>query len=724
MKKRVLLIICICLSLLLIILSSAIYLIYIQKLITENTLKNLAELTKQDSIKIENKIEEDFRVLNNICDEIEISNLTNAQSIFELYERNKLKTNFTRMAIMYQNGNTITSDGENVNLKDEVEYFFESDDVQISRSRKSKIDMQEINIYFKKINLENEPIVIMLIAETDAYERLFANSIYNGRGYEYIITSKGVMIANSANQENTQNIFESLREDIDLKENQNKIEAMESDINKAQNGQKIMKINNHNYYISYTNIGISDWNVLIITPESIVAEELQEVITISTVITIIIIISIISISAYIIYSNIKKKRKLFELAYIDPITKLGNYYYFCKEGQKLLDISTNSNNYVIILSIEKFQSFNKHYGHNTGNNLLIEIGNKLNKQNIVCRLSNDVFGIITQTTNIKEEAEKIFESLSKIKVKDETYSVYPIIGIYQCKQNEQILEAIDKATIAHDEIVGDYNKKYCIFDETMENRILEEHEIEEIMDEALENEEFEIYYQPKINILEEKIVSAEALVRWNRNGKMISPGKFIPLFEKNRFILKLDLYIFEKVCKDIKEFNLKNITFSVNVSKEHFNALDFIDEYDKIAKKYKINPKNIELEITESAGIDTNITKIMKEIKKRGFNISLDDFGTGYSSLNMLQDMPIDVLKIDKSFIDKIGNSKIDLIKHIINMANELGIITVAEGVETKEQVKYLKNVGCTIVQGYYYSKPLNKNQFIEYVSSYLQFKL
>src|SRR5699024_7025664 len=135
------------------------------------------------------------------------------------------------------------------------------------------------------------------------------------------------------------------------------------------------------------------------TPESIVAEELQEVITISTVITIIIIISIISISAYIIYSNIKKKRKLFELAYIDPITKLGNYYYFCKEGQKLLDISTNSNNYVIILSIEKFQSFNKHYGHNTGNNLLIEIGNKLNKQNIVCRLSNDVFGIITQTTN-------------------------------------------------------------------------------------------------------------------------------------------------------------------------------------------------------------------------------------------------------------------------------------------------------------------------------------
>ena len=257
----------------------------------------------------------------------------------------------------------------------------------------------------------------------------------------------------------------------------------------------------------------------------------------------------------------------------------------------------------------------------------------------------------------------------------------------------------------------------------MENRILEEHEIEEIMDEALENEEFEIYYQPKINILEEKIVSAEALVRWNRNGKMISPGKFIPLFEKNRFILKLDLYIFEKVCKDIKEFNLKNITFSVNVSKEHFNALDFIDEYDKIAKKYKINPKNIELEITESAGIDTNITKIMKEIKKRGFNISLDDFGTGYSSLNMLQDMPIDVLKIDKSFIDKIGNSKIDIIKHIINMANELGIITVAEGVETKEQVKYLKNVGCTIIQGYYYSKPLNKNQFIEYVSSYSQFK-
>ena len=290
------------------------------------------------------------------------------------------------------------------------------------------------------------------------------------------------------------------------------------------------------------------------------------------------------------------------------------------------------------------------------------------------------------------------------------------MGIYKCRNNEQILEAIDKASIAHDMVVGDYDKKYCIFDESMESKILEEHQIEEIMYEALENEEFEVYYQPKIDILQEKMVSAEALVRWNRNGKMISPGQFIPLFEKNRFILKLDLYIFEKVCKDIKEWKAKDLSFSINISKEHFDTLDFLKQYEEIANRYQINRKQIELEITESASMDVDLANIMKEIRKKGFSISLDDFGTGYSSLNMLQDMPIDVLKIDKSFIDKIGNEKIDIIKYIINMAKDLNIKTVAEGVETENQIQYLKNIGCNIVQGYYYSKPLNKLEFKKYV--------
>ena len=716
MKKRILLILCIIIILFLIILSSAFYLIYIQKLITENTTKNLAELTKQDAIKIENKIEEDIKTLNNICDEILNNNIKTEAEIFNIYDRNSSKSNFTRMGIMYENGETITSDGEIVDLSEDIKYFFGSKDIQVSRSKKSKIDNQEINIYSKCIELNGETVVIMLILETEAYERLFVNSIYSGNGYEYIITAKGEMIANSANQENTKNIYASLKKDIDVKMNQGKIEEMQTDINNKTNGQKILKIYNHNYYFSYAGLDINDWNLLIITPENVIAEELQKVLKISLTIAIVIIFAVIIISAYIIVSNIK----IYNLAYIDPITKLGNYNYFCEQGQKILDSASNANKYVIILDVEKFRSFNKHYGHSVGNSLLIEMGNKLNtiikNEKMICRLSNDIFGVLIKTNYIEKIAKTIFDSLSKIKIKNEQYSLYPVLGIYKCRNNEQILEAIDKASIAHDMVVGDYNKKYCIFDESMESKILEEHQIEEVMYEALENEEFEVYYQPKIDILQEKMVSAEALVRWNRNGKMISPGQFIPLFEKDRFILKLDLYIFEKVCKDIKEWNEEDLSFSINISKEHFDTLDFLKQYEEIANKYQINRKQIELEITESASMDVDLANIMKEIREKGFSISLDDFGTGYSSLNMLQDMPIDVLKIDKSFIDKIGNDKIDIIKYIINMAKDLNIKTVAEGVETEKQIEYLKNVGCNIVQGYYYSKPLNKLEFKKYV--------
>lgn len=707
------------------------YLLYIQKLIINNTTKNLEELTKQDAAKIENKLKQDITILDNICNEIINNNLKNKEEWFQIYNTNSAKNNFTRMAVMYQDGTTITSDEEVVDLSEEVDYFFSSENAKISRSRKSKVDMQEINIYSKKINISNTPVVIMLIVETQAYERLFANSIYNGRVYEYIITEKGEIIVNSANQENTKNIYTGLKENIDetIKINKGKIDELQNDIKNQKNGQRIVKINNRKYYISYVNISINDWNLLIIAPENIIAKELLQVLKISLLVAAMIILSIIIVVSYIIALNIKKKKELYNLAYIDPITKQGNYYYFIENGQILLDNYTNNNKYIIILDIEKFKSFNSHYGHKVGNKLLVQISKKLNEimeeyNKIICRLSNDIFGIVIETKkDIKNIAEITYNHLSRILIETETYSIYTVIGIYHCKKNDEILQAIDKATIAHDIIIGNYNKKYCIFDEGMEKQILEEHHIEEIMYEALKNKEFEIYYQPKINIKSEKVVSAEALVRWIRNGEVISPNKFIPLFEKNRFILKLDMYIYEQVCKDLLEWKGKkefDFNVSINVSKEHFNEIDFIDKYEKIAKKYSISTNKIDLEITESASADigTNFIEVMKKIKEKNFIVSLDDFGTGYSSLNMLQDMPIDIIKIDKTFIDKIGkvDEKIDLIKYIIQMAKELNIKTVAEGVESKNQVEYLTNAGCDIIQGYYYSKPLSKKEFEEYI--------
>ena len=443
---------------------------------------------------------------------------------------------------------------------------------------------------------------------------------------------------------------------------------------------------------------------------------------------------------YLPISN-SKKISLYNLAYIDPFTGLGNYYYFCKEGSKFIQNKTMPK-YILILDIEKFRAFNSYYGHDTGRELIIQLAKRLvqilkDYNNIICRFSNDIFAILIETIeNLNNIADNLFNSLRHIEVNGEIYNIYPIIGIYKIKNDENILLAIDKAMTAHDEIIGDYNKKYNMYSEETEAVILEEQKIEEIMEEALENGEFKVFYQPKIDIKTNKITSCEALVRWFREGRVISPNKFIPLFEKNRFIIKLDKYIFQKACEDIQYINkllkekncLKNynpktkcnnssfITASINISKEHFAYDNFIMEYYDMVKQTNVPRELIELEITESASVykGIDLKQITKDMKQKGFTIALDDFGTGYSSLNMLQDLSIDVLKIDKSFIDRIDES--NLVKYIIDMAKDFNIKTVAEGVENKEQVDILKNMGCDMAQGYYYSKPLNLEDFVVFL--------
>lgn len=727
MKKRYTMpIITIITILILTIIFSAIYLTYLKKLTRNNTLKNLGELTKQNAAKIENTIQEHKRILETITNEIEIKKPKLKEEIFKIFERNSGRQKFSRIAIMYKDGKTITNDGETLDLSQNKEEFFKSNNIQISQSQKSQIDNQEINIYSKKITWNNEEVVILLSLDTDKYEEIFSQSIYNGNSYEYIITNEGQIIANSKNEQNGQNIIKKLEEANKENKTQNlkTIEKIQKDIKNNSNGQTIYFVNGLSYYTAYQKLQNTNWYLIVFTQGKIIAEELNKILELTFIIAIIIIFILLIITTYIIITSQKQKEKLYKLAYIDKITMLGNYNFFLEEGKKFLSKYRN-NNYSIILDIDKFKSFNKKYGHNMGNKLLKKIGEilkeTLNNKAIICRLSNDLFGILLNTEkDIKETIEKITTKLSKIKIQDKTYTIYISMGIYKILENEyNIKKILDKTLIAHNEIKGNYNKKYKMYDKKVEEKIEKEHELESIMQEAIEKEEFKIYYQPKISTKTNQMVSAEALVRWKRNGKMISTIEFIKLFEKNQFIITLDKYVFEKVCIDISKWKkkIKNIPLiSVNISKEHFIKKDFIKEYKEIAKKYGIKPEELEIEITESALIseNTNYIKEVEEIKKEGFIVSIDDFGTGYSSLSILQNMPIDIIKIDKTFIDKIDFDKKgnNLVDYIILIAKKLNLKTVAEGIENEEQAKYLKEIDCDLLQGYYYSKPLESSQY------------
>lgn len=295
-------------------------------------------------------------------------------------------------------------------------------------------------------------------------------------------------------------------------------------------------------------------------------------------------------------------------------------------------------------------------------------------------------------------------------------NLIPSIGVYFVEDGEtNISTCLDKAMIAKTTVKRKYLKVYEIYAENLKETLIEERDIEQEMHDALKNEQFKVYLQPKIELSTTKIVGAEALVRWQHPKKgLISPGVFIPIFEKNGFITELDMFVFTQVCKNFKRWENESFpTFpiSINLSRVHLENPDFISELERITKEYEIEPNLIEIELTESAIFDNTkiLFKIMQTLKSVGFKISMDDFGSGYSSLNMLKDMPIDVLKLDRQFFITVGDAKKSqiVVSSIVQMAKQLDIKVVSEGVETVEQAEFLRFIGCDMAQGFLFARPM-----------------
>jgi EAL domain-containing protein (putative c-di-GMP-specific phosphodiesterase class I) len=285
---------------------------------------------------------------------------------------------------------------------------------------------------------------------------------------------------------------------------------------------------------------------------------------------------------------------------------------------------------------------------------------------------------------------------------------------------EDIMTFIDNANIARKSVKGNSTTICKFYDVEMQNKIKKEIEITNSMEGALKNKEFLVFLQPKVNLGDNKLVGAEALVRWERgNHTVLPPNDFIPLFEKNGFILQLDFYIYEEVCKLIHHWiteGMPVVPISVNVSRVHLNDEHFVEKVKRLVNKYFIPPKYIELELTESMFLNNTEIAIstMKELRKLGFGVSIDDFGAGYSSLNLLKDMTTDVLKLDKEFFRQGDMQKEEqiIVSSIISMAKQLNMKVLSEGVETKMQSDFLKSISCDMAQGYLYAKPMPITQF------------
>ena len=711
-----------------------IYMTYMLDKVEANANNSIETIVKNDADNLKTEITEQKAILQSITNEILSDNIVDKEKIFEQYEKSDVTSKFVRMAIMQENGKTITNDDYEVDYSDEKDNFFSSNEIRVSESRISKIDGEEITIYSQAIDLDKERIAILLIVKTDSYKNIFSNKVFEGKGFSYIVNKQGNIVVSANTEIDSRNLIENIDKMLTgsskqrFESNQNKIEE---NIRNGISGTRTLQTVNGKYYMVYEAIEANDWAIVTFIPSKAIAAEVNNALLTTFILSIIVILVILSICIYIVISNNKKQKQLYEYAYIDPVTKRGNIYYFRKKGQEILDSiktsGTPSNQYILVLDINKFKMINKAYSYKTGDTILTGIGDVLERllgaESLICRYSNDYFAVLFEyKEDIHRILNKLIRSIENLKIDDTTYNLSVNIGIYMLTdEDNNISEAMDKAIIAHSASKGDVFDKFHIYDKTMERKLEKESKIEHEMNIALDNKEFKVYYQPKIDTKTENLYGAEALVRWEHEGRMVPPSEFIPLFEKNKFILRLDLYIFEQVCSDMKMWKEKygkEPVISVNVSREHFLDEHFLEKYMMIAAKYGVNTNKIDLEITESATIEEgiDIIEIMNKMKKLGFLISIDDFGTGYSSLSTIQDMPADILKIDKSFVDRIGKNEKNIIDYILTIAKELNFTTIAEGVETKEQRDYLLENGCDIIQGYYYAKPMSEAEFEEYI--------
>lgn len=428
----------------------------------------------------------------------------------------------------------------------------------------------------------------------------------------------------------------------------------------------------------------------------------------------------------------RNSKEITDLAYKDEITGRANWQKFTITCNGLLDKQGwwASNYAALHIDINRFTLYNDYYGHKAGDKFLQYLAETMDlmcsAKEICARRSSDKFVALWSYTDKAHLEERINDLFKLVNDGPNGENISLSVGVYQLNEEDKdIVSAMDLAKMAGKSNSNVKINTIAFFNENLRAAMKEEHELEKLMHTALDNDEFKLYLQPKHSVKDGSLEGAEALVRWISPEKgFISPGKFIPLFEKNGFVAQVDNYILEQLCK-FQNHRLtsgkKTTPISVNVSRVQLSNPNLAEEICAIVDKYKVPHEYIDLELTESACFDDMeiLINTMTSLRKMGFAVSMDDFGSGYSSLNLLKELPFDTLKIDGEFFRNVSdlNRANIVVKNIIELAKSLDMRVVAEGIETEDQVEFLRTTECDLIQGYYYSKPISWEEFEKYMT-------
>lgn len=434
----------------------------------------------------------------------------------------------------------------------------------------------------------------------------------------------------------------------------------------------------------------------------------------------------ISISNDVI--ELKDDKMNFRKSEIDNLTNIPNYAKFYIDAESTIRGNLDKQYAIIVFDIDRFKNINDLYGMSKGDEVLKFVGSVLRdtfgcKENYA-RMHSDMFSFYMEYDR-KIDIIRVIEKIrKKISSNGVDFDLNTSFGIYLVQDRGVPINLMcDRAMVASKTTKGDVMRFCAFYDEQYREDMLRISEIEHDMHKALEERQFQMYLQPKFRLDTEALCGAEVLARWLHPSKgIIPPVDFIPLFEKNGFILKLDEYMWEEACKTLRKWideGREPIPLSVNISRYHIKHNNLEDVLMKLVKKYDIKPEYLHLEITESLFLDNpeELNRVLERLKKLGFFLEVDDFGSGYSSLNLIRNISVDTIKIDKDFLDsEIASEKGQIVvNHTIDMAKDLRLQVIAEGVETKAHVDFLKKSRCDIAQGYYFAKPMPLAEFMKF---------
>lgn len=698
----------------------------------EENINSLKELSNQGALMLHNEIKNKQNLLAELSHDVSRIFVNDPQAAAAYLEEAAERNSFKRIGVALTDGRAYTTDGVELNIS-EREYFSKAilGHTAVSRNLDDYTDGGRIAVYAVPIFEDGSDKRIGVLFATyslDTFRKTIEVSFFGGAGYSYVVQENGDVVVDSQHSEsfkNFKNVYAALLT-ADPVNNKDSAEKLWQMINSKKGGY-IEFYNGSQKYMYCSPIGVNNCMLLTVTPASVIEDKINMVLNKTYLLGILLIAIFLLFIWHIMRIHTRNQKELMDIAYVDEVTGGYSFAKFFKEAELLLP-ETDKKTAIVSMDIDGFKYFNDMFGYGEGNDLLRyiwqEVKASLNEGEILAHGVADTFIFLLRFDTREELLWRINDLClhlnNYITKSGQVYKLSLSMGIYEVDgETDDIVSMADRAYIARQTIKNKGDTAWAFYDGAVRDKLLHEKEIESQMEKALAEGEFIAYYQPKYSTKEQKLIGAEALVRWRRSdGIIVPPYQFVPLFERNGFINKVDRYMFELVCRQQMRWlkqGLIPVPISVNMSRMCLYDPHIVDEYIGVLNGSGLSAAYIKLELTESAFFEniSIMNNVIEALHKVGIKVLMDDFGTGYSSMMMLKNVAIDVLKLDKSFVDDIGDDRSEkIISNIIYLAHSLQIEVTAEGVETAAQFEFLKSVGCDYIQGYYFGKPQPAEDF------------